>query len=256
VPLQGLREALEALNVAGAIGECWQSGTAVLLTRPAGTAGTAGTPARTLSEPEGKAGLASSGVPVPASRTVPVAAAGVAAAALGFPVVIKAVSAQLAHKSEVGGVVLNVRTRPEAEAVAKRLGELSTTVLVEEMIDDGVLEVLVGMAVDPQFGLTLVLGAGGVLTELLRDTVSLLPPFTPATIGSALRRLRIAALLPGFRGRPPADVAALIELILAVTRFGAARIDTLVEMDVNPVIVRPIGKGAVAVDAMIRLRSE
>jgi acetyl-CoA synthetase len=253
VPLQGLREALEALNVAGAIGECWRSGTAVALARPAGTVGTQ---ARSLSEPEGKAELAGCGVPVPSSRTVPVAAAGAAAAALGFPVVIKAVSAQLAHKSEAGGVVLNVRTRPEAEAVAKRLGAVSTTVLVEEMIDDGVLEVLVGMVVDHQFGLTLVLGAGGVLTELLRDTVSLLPPFSAATIGSALQRLKIAALLPGFRGRPPADVGALIELVLAVTRFGAARIDTLVEMDVNPVIVRPVGKGAVAVDAMIRLRSE
>jgi acetyl-CoA synthetase len=253
VPLQGLREALEALNVAGAIGECWRSDTAVTLARPAGKASTQ---ARSLSEPEGKAALINSGVPVPGSRTVPVAAAGAAAAALGFPVVIKAVSAQLAHKSEAGGVVLNVRTGPEAEAAAKRLGALSATVLVEEMIEDGVLEVLVGMVVDPQFGLTLVLGAGGVLTELLQDTVSLLPPFTPATIGSALQRLKIAPLLQGFRGRPAADVAALIELILAVTRFATARVDTLVEMDVNPVIVRPVGKGAVAVDAMIRLRSE
>jgi acyl-CoA synthetase (NDP forming) len=95
-----------------------------------------------------------------------------------------------------------------------------------------------------------------VLTELLRDSVTLLPPFSTVTIGNALQRLRIAPLLQGFRGRPPADVAALVELILAVTRFATARIETLVEMDVNPVIVRPVGKGAVAVDAMIRLRSE
>jgi acyl-CoA synthetase (NDP forming) len=253
VPLQGQREALEALNMAGAVGECWRSGTVLALALPAGTAGTH---SRNLSEPEGKAALVRCGVPVPGSRTVPVAAAGAAAAALGFPVVIKAVSAELAHKSEAGGVVLNVRTRPEAEAAAKRLGALSATLLVEEMIDDGVLEVLVGMVVDPQFGLTLVLGAGGLLTELLQDSVSLLPPFTAATIGSALQQLKLAPLLQGFRGRPPADVAALVELILAVTRFATSRVDTLVELDVNPVIVRPVGKGAVAVDAMIRLRSE
>jgi acetyl-CoA synthetase len=253
VPLQGLREALEALDFAGAVGECWHSGTTVALARPAGAITT---PVRTLSEPEGKAALLNCGVPVPASRTVPASAAGAAASALGFPVVIKVVSAQLVHKSEAGGVVLNLRDGPEAEGAAQRLGALSATLLVEQMIEDGVLEVLVGIVVDPQFGLTLALGAGGVLTELLRDSVTLLPPFSTVTIGNALQRLRIAPLLQGFRGRPPADVAALVELILAVTRFATARIETLVEMDVNPVIVRPVGKGAVAVDAMIRLRSE
>ena len=253
VPLQGLREALQALDMAAAMGESWRGGTAVALARPTVTAGT---PARTLSEPEGKAALHSCGVPVPGSRTVPLAAAGAAAAALGFPVVIKAVSAQLAHKSEAGGVVLNVRSGAEAEAAAQRLGALSATLLVEEMIDDGVVEVLVGMVVDAQFGLTLVLGAGGLLTEVLQDSFSLLPPFTAATIGGALQQLKLAPLLRGFRGRPPADVKALTELILAVTRFATARVDVLVEMDVNPVIVRPVGKGAVAVDAMIRLRSE
>jgi acetyl-CoA synthetase len=253
VPLQGLREALEALNMAGAMGECWRGGSAVALARPAGPGGRQ---ARTLSEPEGKAALATAGVRVPASRTVSAGAAGAAAATLGFPVVIKVVSAELSHKSDAGGVVLNVRTGPEAEAAARRLGTLSPTLLVEEMIDDGVAEVLVGMVVDPQFGLTLVLGAGGVLTELLQDSVSLLPPFTPATIGNALRQLKVAPLLQGFRGRPPADVPALIALIRAVTRFATARLETLVEMDVNPVIVRPVNKGAVAVDVMIRLRSE
>jgi len=253
VPLQGQREALEALNTAGAMGECWQGGSAVALALPSGRTATA---ERSLSEPEGKAALAAHGVRVPASRTVSFAKAGAAAATLGFPVVIKVVGAELAHKSDAGGVVLNVRSGPEAEAAAKRLGPLSPTLLVEEMIEDGVVEVLVGMVVDRQFGLTLVLGAGGLLTELLQDTVSLLPPFTPATIGSALQQLKLAPLLRGFRGRPAADVPALVELILAVTRFATARLETLVEMDVNPVIVRPVNKGAVAVDAMIRLRSD
>jgi acetyl-CoA synthetase len=168
-------------------------------------------------------------------------------------VVIKAIGSQLEHKSELGAVVLNVRSAAEAAAAAQRLSALSATLLVEEMVSDGVAEVLVGVSVDPQFGQLLVLGAGGVLTELLRDSVSLLPPFTAAAIEAALGRLKLARLLAGYRGRPPADVAALVQTALACTRYAAANLERLVELDLNPVIVRPQGSGAVAVDALIRL---
>ena len=127
------------------------------------------------------------------------------------------------------------------------------TFLVEEMITDGVAEILVGAVVDLQFGLTLVIGAGGVLTELLRDTVALLPPFSRTTIEAALERLAVGKMLGGFRGKPPADVPALVDAILAVARYAEAHIESLVELDVNPVIVRAAGAGAVAVDALIRL---
>jgi len=253
VPLQGQREALEALSLAGAAGECWQQGAPVALAIPrAADKGRV----RTLTEPEGKAALAAFGVRIPASRTVPVAVAAATAEALGFPVVLKAVSEQLAHKSDAGGVVLNVRDKAHAAAAAARLTALSDTVLIEQMIDDGVMEMLVGIVIDPQFGLTLVLGAGGVLTELLKDSVTLLPPFTEASIGTALAQLRSAPLLQGFRGRATADIAALTELILAVARYASANLGSLVELDVNPVIVRPVGRGAVAVDALIRLAGE
>jgi hypothetical protein len=86
--------------------------------------------------------------------------------------------------------------------------------------------------------------------------VTLLPPFSAAAIGEALARLRIAPLLEGFRGRPPADVPALIEVALACTRYAAANVERLAELDLNPVIVRPQGQGAVAVDALVRLREE
>jgi acetyl-CoA synthetase len=249
VPLQGQREALEALDLAGAVGETWARGAAVQLHRPRAAARSA----RTLAEHEGKRALADFGVPVPRSRLVSAADAGEAAAALGFPVVIKAVGSQLEHKSELGAVVLNVRSAAEAAAAAQRLSALSATLLVEEMVSDGVAEVLVGVSVDPQFGQLLVLGAGGVLTELLRDSVSLLPPFTAAAIEAALGRLKLARLLAGYRGRPPADVAALVQTALACTRYAAANLERLVELDLNPVIVRPQGSGAVAVDALIRL---
>jgi acetyl-CoA synthetase len=122
------------------------------------------------------------------------------------------------------------------------------------MFTDGVAEILIGIIVDPQFGQVLVLGAGGVLTEILSDSVSLLPPWTRASIESALKRLTVGKLLGGYRGKPAGDVDALIGTILGVARYAAGHLAGLVELDVNPVIVRPRGLGAVAVDTMIRLR--
>ncbi len=253
VPLQGQREALEALDLAGAVGEIWRHAAApVELRVPRGVR----TAARTLPEHEGKNALAAFGVPVPRGRLVSPHDAAAAAGELGFPVVIKATGAALAHKSELGAVVLNVRSAAEAAAAAQRLASLSARLLVEEMVTDGVAEILVGITVDPQFGQLLVLGAGGVLTELLHDSVSLLPPFDAGSIEAALRRLRVAALLAGYRGRPAADVTALIQTVLACTRYAAENLERLVELDMNPVIVRPAGSGAVAVDALIRLVEE
>jgi acetyl-CoA synthetase len=207
-----------------------------------------------LAEHEGKAALAACGVRVPRGKLVRANAAAETAVALGFPVVIKAAGAHLEHKTEVGGVVLNVRTEVDAKNAGERLATLSETVLVEEMLTDGVAEVLIGIIVDAQFGQVLVLGAGGVFTEIMRDSVSLLPPWTSASIESALRRLAIGKLLNGYRGKPPADVNALVDTVLCVARYASANLAILVEIDVNPVIVRPAGLGAVAVDTMIRLR--
>ncbi|MDB6012125.1 MAG: hypothetical protein JWL65_4375 [Gammaproteobacteria bacterium] len=294
VPLQGQRQALEALDLAASVGEAWSTGTGVALRTSASVSGSASaasasatasataasasastspsasaptsdsasisvsTPdhtahARSLTEPEGKAALAAFGVRIPHSRVVNAQDAPAAAEAIGFPVVMKATSASLEHKSDVGGVIINIRTPAEAKVAADRLAQLSDTLLVEEMISDGVAEILIGMTVDPQFGQVLVLGAGGVLTELLRDTVSLLPPFTAMAIESALKRLKVGKLLTGYRGRPPADIAALVETALACTRYAEANVDRLQEIDINPVIVRPAGRGAVAVDALIRI---
>ncbi|HEV2284429.1 MAG TPA: acetate--CoA ligase family protein [Steroidobacteraceae bacterium] len=249
VPLQGQREALEALDLAGSVGAAWRNGARIELRRPRSSADRA----RALTEHEAKAALSAFGIRVPRSAVVRSGDAAGAAEALGFPVVIKAVGTALEHKSEVGGVVLDVRSAAEASAAAQRLARLSDSLLIEEMVRDGVAEVLIGITVDPQFGQLLVLGAGGVLTELLRDSVTLLPPFDAAAIEAALRSLRITRLLGGFRGRPAGDLPALIETALACARYAQAHLDTLAELDINPVIVRPAGSGAVAVDALIRL---
>ena len=263
-PLQGQREALEALDLAGAVGERWNRGdpgVRLQLPRSHGCgAGDRAGAALALPEHDAKRALATFGVQIPRSVLVaepdPVrlaAAVASAAESLGFPVVLKAAGAQLAHKSDVGGVIVDVRSAADAAAAAMRLAILSDTILVEQLVRDGVAEILIGVTVDPQFGLVLLLGAGGVLAELLRDSVSLLPPFTPAAIEEALRRLTVSKLLSGYRGRPPADVAALVATAMACTRYAAAHIDRLLELDMNPVIVRARGQGAVAVDALIRL---
>jgi acetyl-CoA synthetase len=249
VPLQGQREALEALDLAAQVGLAWRAGPAVELRMPRRDRG----PATTLAENAGKDALAAFGLPVPAARAVAPGEAAAAAGAIGFPVVIKALSADLAHKSDVGGVVLNVRSPAEAAAAAQRLAALADRLLVEQMVVDGVAEILVGITVDAQFGQVLVLGAGGVLTEYLRDSTSLLPPFTADAVRAALGRLRVAKLLAGFRGKPAGDVEALVTAVLAVARYAEAHVDTLAELDVNPIIVRPSGLGVVAVDALIRL---
>jgi acetyl-CoA synthetase len=259
VPLQGQREALEALSMAGSIGAAWR-GTAGpelhIPSVPASGPAPPGSPdaIRTLNEAEGKHALAAFGVPVPNGRVVAVTAVADTAAALGFPVVIKAVGSHLEHKSELGGVVVNVRSASDAAAAGQRLAALSDRCLVEAMITDGIAEILVGVVVDPQFGQVLVLGAGGVLAELVADTQTLLPPWTRDSIAAGLNQLSSARLLRGYRGKPAGDVPALIEAILGIARYAAANLATLVELDVNPVIVRPAGLGVMAVDTMIRLR--
>jgi acyl-CoA synthetase (NDP forming) len=263
-PLQGQREALEALAGAAAIGEAIRRDTPVRLLRPRRAAGRADAPlgpgtvarARTLAEHEGKAALAASGVSTPPARVVAPDAVPEAAATLGYPVVIKATAAGLEHKSELGAVALDVRTPAAAAAAAERLGRLSSLLLVEKMIDDGVAEILIGITADPQFGQLLLLGAGGVLAELLADTAVLLPPFTPDAIQRALAGLKVAKLLAGYRGRTPGDVPALVRTALACARYAQQNLDSLLELDLNPVIVRPAGLGAVAVDALVRLTED
>jgi acetyl-CoA synthetase len=148
--------------------------------------------------------------------------------------------------------VLGVRTVEQATSAGARLAALSQEVLVEQMIDDGVAEILVGIAVDAQFGQLLLIGSGGVQAEVWKDTVTLLPPWTRQSVAEALRRLKVAALLDGYRGKPAGDVEALVDAILAIGRYATANRDTLAELDVNPIIVRPRGAGAVAVDVLIR----
>ena len=147
------------------------------------------------------------------------------AAELGYPVVVKAVGAALAHKSELGAVALGLRDAEAVRAAAARMAHLGEALLVEPMVTDGVAELIVGIVRDPQVGLCLVLGSGGVLVELLADRALLLLPTTADEVRAALLGLKSAPLLQGFRGRPAGDVEAVVEAVMAVAalRRGARR---------------------------------
>src|SRR5262249_24662195 len=179
--------------------------------------------------------------------------------ALGFPVVVKLARPAIAHKTEAGAVLLGVRDEATLVAGLARFSAIAETssggaverVLVERQIEGAVAELIIGVKRDPFFGLALVVGAGGVLVDMVKDTATLLLPTTPAAVGTALGGLRVARLLAGYRGRPAGDVEAAVEAILAVAATAEAMADRLLELDVNPLLVLPRGWGAVGVDALI-----
>jgi acetyl-CoA synthetase len=171
-----------------------------------------------------------------------------------FPLVLKAVAADLAHKTELGGVALGLSGRAELLTAARRMAGLGGIYLIEAMVDGTVAELIVGIGRDPQFGLFMTLGAGGIFVELLRQTEQVLLPASRAEIEAALSRLTLHRVLSGYRGRPGCDMPALIDAIEAVTAFAMAHGERLEELDVNPLLALP--QGAVAVDALIRMREQ
>jgi acetate---CoA ligase (ADP-forming) len=175
------------------------------------------------------------------------AAAAEAAQSIGGRVVLKALGH--AHKTEVGAVALNLTSPDAVGLAAQRMG--GPQFLVEEMVEGAVAELLVGVLRDPAHGFVMTLGAGGVLAEIIADTVSVLLPASAAAIDAALDSLRIAPLLSGYRGGLPADRAALRAAIMAAQDYAIAQADALIELEINPMIVTP--DRSVAVDALIRL---
>lgn len=250
VPLAGLDEGLAAIEAAADIGEAWAAPPPRLdglrlLNQGAEFV---------LTEWDAKQRLAHAGVPVPRGELVTdLHGATSAAERVGIPVVVKAVSPDLTHKSEKGAVRLNLADTSEVTAAAGALLPLGGKLLIERMVEDGVAEVIVGVSRDPQVGLTLLLGSGGELVELVGDRVLLIPPASRAEIEAAVSGLKVAALVSGFRGSLPGDLPALIDAILAIQQFALDNAESLIELDVNPVIVRPEGSGAVAVDALMRV---
>lgn len=247
-PMMGLDDALTAFEAAAFIGRNWaQADAPPSLGQPAAAAGEP----VVYSEKVAKDLLATFGLVVPEGRVCAAGDAVAVAEQLGYPVTLKVSSAAIAHKTEAGGVVLNLRSADEVAAAAARLARLAPEVLVERMVTGAVAELILGLTRDPQFGTALVVGAGGILTELLHDSATLLLPTAEAEIRAALAGLKCWPLVTGFRGRQ-GDAEAVVHAVQALAAFAAAHAERIEEVDVNPLLVT--ANGAVAVDALIRMR--
>ncbi|MDX1400809.1 MAG: acetate--CoA ligase family protein, partial [Kiloniellales bacterium] len=139
----------------------------------------------------------------------------------------------------------------EVATALSRMSKIGRRFLMEPMIDDAIAEVIVGVKRDPVLGLALVIGAGGLLTNLLEDSVSVLLPVSRADLVRDVKPLKIMRVIEGYRGGRKGDAEALVSAILAIAAFANDNADQLLELDVNPILVRPEGFGVVAVDAFI-----
>ena len=266
-PMMGLDDCLTAFEAAAFIGENWGRGSfplspsdsspnklgernfatlrpALLGEVPEGRRGI-------LTEYEGKQLLKSFGLPIPEGKICTPAEAVATANALGYPVAVKISSAAILHKTEVGGVALNLKTAAEVKVAASHMSRLGNELLIEKMVQDAVAELIIGLTRDPQFGLALVIGAGGIFTELLKDSVTLLLPCPDDEIIRALKKLRVWKLIEGFRGKS-GDQEATIAAIKSVFAFANAYKDEIEELDINPLFI--LQNGVVAADALIKFR--
>jgi acyl-CoA synthetase (NDP forming) len=214
---------------------------------------------RTINEADAKRILGQHGLPVTRETVVTsLAVARDAAEAIGYPVVLKVVSDDIPHKSEHGLVAVGLADEASLSAafedMRRRVAALGQPVagyLVQEMIADGV-EVFAGVARDPDFGLSLAFGLGGVGVEVLRDFALRPVPLREGDAEAMISGTRGAALLGAFRGRPAADIAALAECLNALSDFAAANRDRIDEIDLNPIKARH--QGCIIVDALIVTR--
>ena len=233
----GIDDALAALEVASSVPE-----PSAVIHAPAPVP-----PARvtTLGEHQTKEMLRAAGVRVPEGRIVPTSGLVAGAEELGYPVVLKSVG--LEHKTESGGVVVGIGDQDDLERAATSMGHLGTHFLVEQFFGGAVAELVVGVRREHPVGWTVTVGTGGVLVELLADSVTLLAPVTGAEVRQALESLRIAPLITGHRGRAGGDVDSAVRAVCAIV--DAALADPgVIELEVNPLLV--LGDGAVAVDAL------
>ena len=205
-------------------------------------------PTRHMMGDEARRLLEAAGVPVPRWEVVSVDGAGEAADRLGYPVVVKA--AGLAHKTEADAVALDLNDAGAVDEVARRIAGASAAemVIVERQVGDAVVELLVSVRREDPVGWLLTIGAGGTLVEILEDTCSLLLPVTAEDVRSALQGLSVWPLLAGYRGRPGADVEAVVDAVLGVVQMAVAP-DRLVEVECNPLIAG--AEGATVVDVLV-----
>ena len=249
VPLCGISEALAASDIARGIAVAWKKPQPLPLLSTRTEAGEI----ETLSEAEAKAELAASGLAIPMGKTAMTARdAADRAEELGFPVALKALGVE--HKSDVGAVKLNLWDRNAVRDAAESMAGVARGFLVERMVDRPIAELIVGAVRDPVVGPTLTVGAGGILVELLEDSVVLTLPVTKAEVLERISRLKVRKLIEGYRGGAKSSLEIVAEAVLSAAEYVVTNAARLEELDINPLMVLPESRGVVVADALIRRR--
>ncbi len=247
-PMQGIEDCIFAARAAAQVGTAQRQAAEIRAVMSCGQV--SGDP-QSLDEVASKSALAECGVTIPVGTVCTAKETAAAAAAIGYPVVLKAVSGELAHKSEAGAVMVGLEDESAVRAATMAMAVNFDQFLVEEMARPMVAELIVGVNRDTSFGLSLLLGSGGTMVELLDDTAALLLPLSRDDIATAIQSLKVAKIIAGYRGGLAGNMDSVLDAVEAIAAFAIANSDRLLELDVNPLLITP--DAAIAVDAFIRV---
>ena len=205
-----------------------------------------------LTEFEGKKLLKKYDIPIPDGEIVTsTSEALMAAEKIHYPLTLKVSNADLAHKTELGAVLLDINDPIVLEKACQDLFKIGPSLLLEKMVQDSVTELIIGMANDPIFGKYIIIGSGGILVELFKDTIPLLFPVSREDVSLALSKLKVFPIIKGFRNNPEGDIEAIINCVMSVVKL--INENDIIELDINPLLVLKRGNGVIAVDALIKL---
>lgn len=211
-----------------------------------------------LTEFESKELLQEIGIAVPGQKLTSTKEETVSAAdEIGFPIVLKLMAEDIVHKSDTGAVKLGLKTKDDVERAYEELMKIPSQaekkISVQKMADEPITELIIGMTTDPQFGPALMFGIGGILVELLEDVSFRIAPITEYDANEMIHEIKGFPILDGYRGKPKADLDAIIKTLLKISDF-VVKHEEINEMDLNPVFIYE--KGLICVDARIILKKK
>ena len=245
VPLQGMYEGLLAISNSIKIQKAWKKNIDIKIPK---NIPNLKKKVKNYSEYESKLILRKYGVPIPKSLITNKKNILRNYKKIGFPLVAKINSSKTLHKTEINGVITNINSEKELK---QKTNKLKGNILIEKMVKNAVFEMIIGIKIDNEFGPTIILGAGGIYTELFKNTTTLLLPLNKKIILEELKKLNFSKILFGFRKKSGGDIDALINTILKIASFAEKNSDKISEVDINPLIICKKGKGVFAVDALI-----
>ena len=206
----------------------------------------------TLTEFEGKKLLKKYGIPVPDGKIISsTSEALIAAEKIHYPITLKVSDVELIHKTELGAVMLNINDPLALEKACQDLFKIGSFLLIEKMVQDSVAELIIGVGLDPIFGKYIIIGSGGILVELFKESIPLLFPVNREDVSLALSKLKAFPLINGYRGNPQGDVEMIIDCVMATVKLVSE--NDIDELDINPLLVLKRGSGVIAVDTLIKL---